>query len=339
MMRELSLPDARDTHEPAAADIDWRDLERDLRGLRIGLCSTPAWSCRSTPRCAPHRGRGAPLRAAGAIVEPMRPFLTRAMLDGLDRFWRMRAWADISDLARCAARRSCPSSAIGPRARPARAASVFRGCSQMLAIGGGGRGVPAVRFRALAGRAGAGLPGRARLAAQRPGARRSSTSPSRCRSTCRAAGGVGQWRLHGVGLPIGLQIVGRRFDDLGVLQMARCFEKMRPARVALAQRRGSVRPPRDPACCHDRRRKRGEPAKPPRRCRRRSVAVPRGRNRLRRRCSLTVRGGSGSSRARSEGVGPRRVLERCRRRDQAHGHAHGAAGLQRSARCRHRSSG
>jgi aspartyl-tRNA(Asn)/glutamyl-tRNA(Gln) amidotransferase subunit A len=31
------------------------------------------------------------------------------------------------------------------------------------------------------------------------------------------------------GLPIGLQIIGRRFDDLGVLQMSRAYEQMRPA--------------------------------------------------------------------------------------------------------------
>ncbi len=31
------------------------------------------------------------------------------------------------------------------------------------------------------------------------------------------------------GLPIGLQITGQRFDDLGVLRMARAFEAMRPA--------------------------------------------------------------------------------------------------------------
>ena len=30
------------------------------------------------------------------------------------------------------------------------------------------------------------------------------------------------------GLPIGLQIVGHRFDDLGVLRMARAYEGMRP---------------------------------------------------------------------------------------------------------------
>src|SRR5207244_10842505 len=31
------------------------------------------------------------------------------------------------------------------------------------------------------------------------------------------------------GLPIGLQIAGKRFDDLGVLALARAYERMRPA--------------------------------------------------------------------------------------------------------------
>ena len=31
------------------------------------------------------------------------------------------------------------------------------------------------------------------------------------------------------GLPIGLQIVGRRFDDVGVLQVSHAYEQMRPA--------------------------------------------------------------------------------------------------------------
>jgi Asp-tRNA(Asn)/Glu-tRNA(Gln) amidotransferase A subunit family amidase len=31
------------------------------------------------------------------------------------------------------------------------------------------------------------------------------------------------------GLPIGLQIIGRRFDDIGVLSVARTFEEMRGA--------------------------------------------------------------------------------------------------------------
>jgi aspartyl-tRNA(Asn)/glutamyl-tRNA(Gln) amidotransferase subunit A len=31
------------------------------------------------------------------------------------------------------------------------------------------------------------------------------------------------------GLPIGLQIIGHRFDDLGVLRMASAYEALRPA--------------------------------------------------------------------------------------------------------------
>jgi Asp-tRNA(Asn)/Glu-tRNA(Gln) amidotransferase A subunit family amidase len=34
------------------------------------------------------------------------------------------------------------------------------------------------------------------------------------------------------GLPIGLQIIGQRHDDLGVLQVARAWERLRPAQRA-----------------------------------------------------------------------------------------------------------
>ena len=35
-------------------------------------------------------------------------------------------------------------------------------------------------------------------------------------------------RIHSNGLPVGLQIVGRRFDDLGVLQASAAFEQAQP---------------------------------------------------------------------------------------------------------------
>jgi aspartyl-tRNA(Asn)/glutamyl-tRNA(Gln) amidotransferase subunit A len=38
------------------------------------------------------------LEKAGAIVEPITPIITREMLDGLDRFWRVRSAADIAAL-------------------------------------------------------------------------------------------------------------------------------------------------------------------------------------------------------------------------------------------------
>ena len=42
------------------------------------------------------------------------------------------------------------------------------------------------------------------------------------------------------GLPIGLQIVGHRFDDLGVLQVSRAWEQMRPAQRPWPVPPGSV---------------------------------------------------------------------------------------------------
>ena len=38
-------------------------------------------------------------------------------------------------------------------------------------------------------------------------------------------GDLGAGRLHGGGLPVGLQIVGRHRDDWGVLQLAHAFEQ------------------------------------------------------------------------------------------------------------------
>ena len=40
------------------------------------------------------------------------------------------------------------------------------------------------------------------------------------------------WTFSKDKLPIGIQIIGRRFDDLGVLRLSRALEQMRPAQKA-----------------------------------------------------------------------------------------------------------
>ena len=37
------------------------------------------------------------------------------------------------------------------------------------------------------------------------------------------------WSYSAEGLPIGVQVIGRRFDDAGVLRLSRLLEKLRPA--------------------------------------------------------------------------------------------------------------
>ncbi len=40
------------------------------------------------------------------------------------------------------------------------------------------------------------------------------------------------WAVSRDGLPVGVQIIGRRFDDAGVLRVARLIERLRPAQRA-----------------------------------------------------------------------------------------------------------
>ena len=85
----------------------------------------------------------------------------------------------------------------------------------------------AVRLRALADRAGAALPRRAGVAADDPARPFEHIAFTVPYNMCGAAGGVINCGYTAAGLPIGLQIVGRRFDDLGVLRMAHAFEAIR----------------------------------------------------------------------------------------------------------------
>ena len=141
---------------------------------------------RSSPRPRQRSSGGASFEAAGAIVEPMPAFSTRAMADGMDRFWRMRSWLDIS---RPAARAPGQGAALHPavgreRARSLSAAEVFHGYSQMGALREAAvRGLRAVRLRAVAGQPGADLRRRVGQPDQRPASARSSTSPSRSPTT------------------------------------------------------------------------------------------------------------------------------------------------------------
>ncbi len=72
-----------------------------LKGLRLGLLLDAGWGLAVEPETAAAvQAAAGAFEAAGAIVEPMPPFMTRDMADGMDRFWRMRSWLDISALPR-----------------------------------------------------------------------------------------------------------------------------------------------------------------------------------------------------------------------------------------------
>jgi len=153
------------------------------------------------------------------------------MIDGMDDFWRTRSWLDISALP--AERRAKVLPYITTWARGGEGLSgerVFRGYSQMGAM----------RDAAIAACAPfdylltptAPIPA---YAAELAGPTDDPARPFEhiaftvaFNMSEQPAASIDCGHTAG-GLPIGLQIVGQRFDDLGVLQLARAWEQMRPA--------------------------------------------------------------------------------------------------------------
>lgn len=230
MMRELSQPDARDGMSLPPQEIDWLALDHDLKGLRLGLQLDPGVGLPVEPETrAAIEAAARRFQDAGAIVEPAPAFLTREMLDGLDDFWRQRAWADIGALS--AERRSRVLPYILAWAEGGQALSgdrLFRGMSQMIAIRDAALKQSAPFDFVLSPVAP--VPSYAAELASpihdpaRPFEHICFTLPANMSDQPSVSVHAG---LTTAGLPIGLQITGARFDDLGVLRMARAWEQLR----------------------------------------------------------------------------------------------------------------
>ncbi len=151
------------------------------------------------------------------------------MLDGMDHFWRMRSLVDMNALPPAQRARVLPY--IREWAESAAGFSgehVYRALSQFHATR-----VATVQACAAFDYV---LSPTAPTCRRRPKTPRPptmpcgrwSTSHSPCPTTCRSSRrprSIAATRTNG--LPIGLQIAGRRFDDLGVLRVARAFEQIR----------------------------------------------------------------------------------------------------------------
>lgn len=230
LMGVLSAPDGRDHLSLPPAEIAWSQLDIELTGLRLGVqldagVGLPVEEdVRAAVLDAARR-----FEAAGALVEPVEPFLTRGMLDGLDDFWRVRAWCDISALP--PERQALVLPYIATWAQSGAEVSgvaAYRGFAQMDAIS-----VAALRATEPYDFV---LSPTCPVSA--PPAEWASPTNDPARSFEHIAFTV-PYNMSGQpavslncgytseGQPVGLQIAGRRFDDLGVLQVAAAFEGIR----------------------------------------------------------------------------------------------------------------
>jgi aspartyl-tRNA(Asn)/glutamyl-tRNA(Gln) amidotransferase subunit A len=230
MMSVLSKPDRRDGMSLPPHDINWKALDLPPRKLRLGLMLD--------------LGVGQPLEqevrdivvnaarafaAAGAEVVEVPGVLTREMLDGLDAFWRARSWDDLSKLPPSERAKTLPY--IYKWAEGGANLSgvdVVRGFNATMAIRAAAAKLfadvdyvispvsPVVNFAA-------------ELASPindpaKPFEHICYTVPWNMAENPAASINGG---YSAAGFPIGVQLIGRRFDDIGVLRMAKAFEAMR----------------------------------------------------------------------------------------------------------------
>jgi aspartyl-tRNA(Asn)/glutamyl-tRNA(Gln) amidotransferase subunit A len=228
----LSQPDERDHMSLPYQPYEWQKLDRPVRGLKFGLLMDCGLGLPVEPEIRDAVEAAARcFEAAGAIVEPMKPFLTKPMLDGLDRFWRMRSWADLSTLSE--GRRAKVLPFIVDWARAAADLSgmeLFQGFSQIMVMRAAANAACRPYDYVLSPTAP--VPA---FAAAWPCPTNDPSRPFEhigftvaFNMSEQPAASINCGYTSG-GLPIGLQIAGKRFDDLGVLQVARAYEAMRPA--------------------------------------------------------------------------------------------------------------
>jgi len=233
MMQVLSQPDARDSMSLPYQPIAWGEYDQGvqrLRGLRLGLlldagCGLPVEA--EVRAAVEHAARL--FEQAGAQVSLMQPFMTQAMLDGMDHFWRMRSYTDLQALPEAQRAKVLPyirawaesaAGMTGPQVFQAsqqfhttRVATV-KACSGFDYVLS-----PVAPMPAFA----AELPSPTNDPL-RPLEHIGFTVPFNMSEQPAASVNCG---YTASGLPIGLQIAGARFDDLGVLQVAHAFEQIR----------------------------------------------------------------------------------------------------------------
>ncbi len=230
MMSVLSKPDRRDGMSLPPNDIHWKALEKSPRKLRLGLML--------------NAGTGQPLEkpvrevvvkaakafeSVGSVVTEVDGILTRDMLDGLDNFWRARMWDDLSKLEPTERARALPYIVQwGERGAKLSGVEVIRGFNATMAIRAAAAKLfydldyvispvsPVVKFPA-------------EFASplndpDKPFEHIAYTVPWNMAENPAVSINGG---YDADGFPIGVQIIGRRFDDLGVLAMAKAFEGLR----------------------------------------------------------------------------------------------------------------
>lgn len=230
MMSVLSRPDRRDGMSLPALEVNWKALEKSPRKLRIGLMLDAGSGQKVEKDVREVVVKAAKeLESAGAVITEIDGILTPEMLEGLDNFWRARTWDELSKLSQADRGKTLPYILNWAEAgAKLSGVDVVRGFNMTMAIRAAAAKLfcevdyvispvsPVVNFPA-------------EFAAPlndpaKPFEHICFTVPWNMSENPALSINGGYDKK---GFPIGVQIIGRRFDDIGVLGMGKAFEGLR----------------------------------------------------------------------------------------------------------------
>jgi aspartyl-tRNA(Asn)/glutamyl-tRNA(Gln) amidotransferase subunit A len=238
LMNVITRPDARDWMSLPPQDTDYAGALTglSLKGLRIGVWLDAG---AGLPVQAPIReavqAAALALEAQGAIVSPLPGFLTPALLDGVCAFLEARSQRDVAAMSPSQRARLLPYIVEWATWRAERfsGSEVMGAWGQLMALREAAvRAVGTVDFVISPTAPVLCYPAEAHSPTDDPRRALEHIAYTVAFNMSEQPAASLNWGHTDEGLPVGVQLVGQRFDDLGVMRLAHVVEQLRPSQRA-----------------------------------------------------------------------------------------------------------
>lgn len=238
LMSVVTDPDVRDymslPHQPVDYAAELEGLS--VKGLRIGLIRAMGTGIDPEPGVLSAADDAAKaLSAAGAEVTEIPSFLTPDMLEGICRFFEARSYNDVMSLSEAARARILPFVLewCTWRAGTFSGADVMNAYMQVMAMREAAvKAVAAFDFVLSPVAPIVSYPAEAHSPNEDPHNALAHIAYTVAYNFSEQPAASVNWTFTGDGLPVGVQVVGQRFDDLGVMRLSRLIEQIRPEQKA-----------------------------------------------------------------------------------------------------------
>ncbi|MEQ8397639.1 amidase [Thalassobaculum sp.] len=238
LMSVVTGPDVRDymslPHQPVDYAAELEGLS--AKGLRIGLIRAMGTGIDPEPGVLSAADDAAKaLSAAGAEVTEIPSFLTPDMLEGICRFFEARSYNDVMSLSEAARARILPFVLewCTWRAGTFSGADVMNAYMQVMAMREAAvKAVAAFDFVLSPVAPIVSYPAEAHSPNEDPHNALAHIAYTVAYNFSEQPAASVNWTFTGDGLPVGVQVVGQRFDDLGVMRLSRLIEQIRPEQKA-----------------------------------------------------------------------------------------------------------